>query len=400
MKKSKTNNQKQIKYLRPLRVRTLFNRLLLIIFILVVAVACQNKLANREAGHELKDDSQKVILITIDGVRWQEIFTGADSLLVVNADYVKNIDSLKQDFWRSNANNRRQVLLPFFWSHIAKKGSIYGNRKFNNKVNVSNNHWFSYPGYNEILCGIADDDRINSNDKINNPNTNILEIINNAERYKGSVAAFCSWDVFPYIINRDRNKIPVNAGFEPVKGENLSDAEKLLNMIQAETPSPWEFLRLDVFTHHYSIEYMKKKHPKLLYIAFGETDDFAHDGKYDAYLHSIKRADNFIKKTWELTQNDPFYKDHTTFIITTDHGRGTKPIDEWKSHGNDLKYGGNTYNIKGSDEVWLAIFGSNMKNLSEVKEKDQLYSNQIAATIAKLLNVNLPLDNEMGKPLF
>ena len=36
-------------------------------------------------------DENKVFLITLDGLRWQELFSGADSLLVKNKKYVKQM---------------------------------------------------------------------------------------------------------------------------------------------------------------------------------------------------------------------------------------------------------------------------------------------------------------------
>ena len=329
------------------------------------------------------DNSQKVILITIDGLRWQELFSGADSLLVANTDYVKDTVSLKKKFWNSDFKNRRKSLMPFFWNTIAKEGAIYGNRKFENMVDITNKHGFSYPGYSEILCGFADDERINSNDKNPNPNVTVLEYLNNTDKLKGEITAFASWDVFPYIINEERSGVSVNAGFESVKKPNAT--EKVLNKCQSETHSPWHNVRLDVYTHNYALEHLKKKHPKLLYVAYGETDDFGHDGRYDFYLDAAKRTDNFIKELWDFTQQDPFYKNNTTFVITTDHGRGSQPLDEWKSHGYGLKYHGVEYNIKGSEHTWIALLGNKVQAKGEVKIKGQLYNSQIAATVAYLL---------------
>ena len=118
---------------------------------------------------------------------------------------------------------------------------------------------------------------------------------------------------------------------------------------------------------------MKKTHPKFVYIAYGETDDFAHDGEYDAYLKSAHTTDAMIKELWSFTQQDAFYKDNTVFIISTDHGRGTNPLSSWKSHGKDVKNAGG---------VWLILFGKDIATLGEVSKEEQLYSNQIAPTIA------------------
>ena len=334
--------------------------------------------------------SSKIILITLDGLRWQELFTGADSLLVANKEYVHDTTALKSDFWRENIKERREALMPFFWKEITKMGQIHGNRKIGSKVNLTNTMWFSYPGYNEILSGAADDKRITSNDKINNPNKTVLEIVNELPAYKGKVAAFGSWDVFPYIINEERSGVPVNAGFESAKGNQLTEREMFLNQLQEEIPSPWGSVRLDAFTHHFALEYMKKNHPELVYISYGETDDFAHDGDYQAYLRSANNTDKMIKQLWNFTQQDEFYKDNTIFIISTDHGRGTTPIETWKHHGSK---------INGADQVWLIAFGKNIKTLGEVDSEEQLYSNQIAPTLLHLLDIKVDKKAMIGKPL-
>lgn len=340
--------------------------------------------------HSFSQNDPKIILITLDGLRWQELFSGADSLLIANTNYVEDTTGLKKHFWRKTAIERREVLLPFLWKEVAKMGQLHGNRDLGSKVDLTNKMWFSYPGYNEILTGKADDDRIDSNDKIPNPNKTILEIANEDARYKGKVAAFGSWDVFPYIVNEERSGVPVNAGFELAAGNDLTERERFLNELQPSVPSPWSTVRLDAFTHQYAVEYMKKTHPKLVYIAYGETDDFAHDGDYEAYLKSAHTTDDFLKNLWAFTQNDSFYKNQTQFIITTDHGRGALDLKTWTGHGSDVKDAGS---------VWLIRFGENITPKGEVNTSEQLYSNQIAPTVLQELKLKDSNSIMKGKPL-
>ena len=325
------------------------------------------------------NDSRKIVLITIDGFRWQELFKGADKGLISNNLYVQNPNQLKDIFWDDTEFERRKKLMPFVWNSITEIGQIHGNRLVGSKMNLTNEYWFSYPGYSEILTGKADE-RIQSNNKINNPNKTILELANNHAEYNGKVAAFGSWDVFPFIINEERSEISVNAGFKIAEGVDLTNNEKFLNVLQAKIPRPWYSVRHDAFTHHYAIEYMKRTHPNLIYIAYGETDDFAHEGNYEAYLNSAHTTDYLIKELWEFSESDLYYKGNTTFIITTDHGRGTKPVDTWRDHGKD---------IDGSDEVWVIAFGKGVRPMGEIRVEEQLYSNQIAASIAELLNIEV-----------
>lgn len=321
-------------------------------------------------------NDQKVIIVTLDGLRWQELFTGADAKLIGNEKYVSDSLSLKKKFWQDTPKERREALMPFVWNEIVKMGRIHGNREVGSKMNLTNNMWFSYPGYNEILTGQPDDERIDSNSKIPNPNVTILEKLNKSNAYRGKVAAFGSWDVFPYIVNEQRSGVYVNAGFEPAKGENISEIELFLNKAQPNTPSPWGSVRLDIFTHQYALEYMKRMHPDIVYIAYGETDDFAHNGNYQAYLNSAHSTDQFLKELWSYTQSDPHYRGRTTFILTTDHGRGTEPLDTWRSHGTD---------IEGADEVWLMAYGAEIETLGEVKEEEQLYTPVVVEMVESIL---------------
>ncbi|MBT5874080.1 MAG: phosphoglyceromutase [Candidatus Latescibacteria bacterium] len=334
-------------------------------------------------------DTRYVFLITFDGLRWQEVFSGADGELIENESYVTEVDSLKADFWAEDPQQRRQLLMPFFWSQLDTQGRIYGNRMYRNKVDVTNEFLFSYPGYNEILTGSADA-RIDSNNKVNNRNTTVLELINRQPYFRNTVAAFGSWDVFPYIINEQRSGIPVNAGFEAAEGPDLTERERTLNLLQAQIPSPWSTVRLDAFTHNYALESVKRHTPRLVFIAYGETDDFAHDGRYDAYLRSAHRTDQFIGELWRWVQTHEPYRNKTTFLITTDHGRGTAPIEAWKDHGAD---------IDGSDQIWFAVIGPDTKSGGEITSEDQYYQNQFARTVTELLGLDLLSGTPAGKAI-
>jgi len=335
-----------------------------------------------------RNATENIFIITFDGLRWQELFTGADSALITNKEYVRDPLGLKNEFWAETPDERRKILMPFFWSEIVSKGQLYGNRILNNKVNCSNTKWFSYPGYNEILCGFADDARIKTNNKIENPNVTVLEFINRNPVFKSKVAAFGSWDVIPYIINETRSGVPVNAGFELAPGKSLSAREVFLNELQSQIPSPWSSVRLDAFTHHYALEYLKKNTPRVVFISYGETDDFAHDGKYDAYLRSAHQTDAFLKDLWTWVQSQPAYRNKTTFIITTDHGRGTVPLNTWRDHGSD---------IDGADQIWMAVIGPDTEAKGEVKEEMQLYQNQVAKTAAAFIGIEYRNDRPVGE---
>ncbi len=330
--------------------------------------------------------TENVILITLDGMRWQEIFTGAEKRLITKK-FVSDSAQLAKKFWNENVEKRRELLMPFLWSTIKQQGQLYGNRTLGNKVNVSNNQWFSYPGYNEILTGSADNERINTNDKFDNPNKNVLEFINQQKGFEGKVAAFTSWDVFPYIINSKRSGVMVNSGIVEAKG-TINANEKLLNELMYEVPNPLGDVRLDGFTFHYGFEYLKKNNPRVVYFAFDETDDFAHGGKYDLYLESAHYIDGFINKLWTWLQSSEKYKGKTTLIITCDHGRGNKTDSDWRDHGSKMPE---------CDQIWMAFLGPHTPALGEIKNEQQLYQNQIAKTLAAFLGIDYSNEHKPGE---
>lgn len=327
-----------------------------------------------------------IIIVTMDGFRWQEVFRGADEVLINSKEYAHDIAGLKQKFWAPTAEERRMKLLPFFWSTIASHGQLHGNRIYGSKANVLNRYQFSYPGYNEIFTGYPDT-AVNSNAKVLNSNENVLEFINHQKGYANKVAAFTTWDVFPYILNAQRSGIYVNADVDSFKFS--SPAFQMLNDFQFLSPKPIG-VRPDVITYMAAKQYVKEFKPKVLYIAFDETDDFAHGGMYDQYLLSAHAQDAMIHDLWNLVQSMPEYKNKTTLVITCDHGRGDYKKEEWKSHGSSIKESG---------EIWLAFLGKGIPEEGEVKQEEQLYQAQLAQTIAALLGFHFTAPHFVEKNL-
>jgi hypothetical protein len=158
----------------------------------------------------------------------------------------------------------------------------------------------------------------------------------------------------------------------------LSKEEFLITRLMAETPRMWEECCYDAFTFHAAHEYFKRQRPRVLYVALGETDEFAHGGRYDLYLRAAQNADHHLRFLWETVQAMPDYRGATTMIVTTDHGRGNAPV-EWKNHGA---------NVQGSDKIWIAVIGPDTPPLGERTNAPPLTQGQVAATVAALLGVD------------
>jgi hypothetical protein len=233
--------------------------------------------------------SQNLIIITTDGLRWQEIFKGMDSSVANDSRFNEgDSDLIFKNYWSNNENERRKKLMPFLWSTIGSKGQVWGNREFGNKIDNANRYWFSYPGYNEIMTGFPDT-AINRNSYPANPHVTVLEFLNKQKGFKGQVAAFGAWNAFDRILNKQRAGFPIVSAFDPVGGKSPNANEKLINAMNHDAFKPFDEEEcLDVFTQYAAMEYLKTKKPRVLYIAYGETDEWAHAGQMNGQVIIIR----------------------------------------------------------------------------------------------------------------
>lgn len=321
--------------------------------------------------------TRNLLVVMVDGVRWQEVFTGAEAALMDReTGGVADPDALRAQFWREDPAERRRALMPFLWSVVAQQGQIFGNPKLAAEVYLTNGFNFSYPSYSETLCGVADP-RVDSNDRKPNPNVNVLEWLNGQAGLKGRVAAFAAWDRFPYILHAERSGMLVNAGYEPLATAPQTPALRLLNRLKAET-EVWAGEPLDALTYHTAREYLRLHKPRVLFLALGEPDEWAHAGRYDLYLKSILRADRYVRELWETMAGIRQYRGATTLVLATDHGRGGSP-QSWRDHGRRLPE---------SRYTWLAVLGPDTQALGERRQREAIRQAQIAATIAALLGMD------------
>lgn len=314
-----------------------------------------------------------VLVVTMDGMRWQELFGGlSPELLTKEAGGVSDGAPLQGRFGGATAEARRERLMPFFWTTVAVKGQVFGDPARNSEARVTNGLRFSYPGYNELLTGFPDA-RIDSNDKVLNPNVTVLEWLNQRPAFAGKVAAFASWELLPWILNERRSGVPSNGEGPPI-ARPASDRERAINDISADLPPYWGATRLDAPTGFGALEYLRRHRPRVLYVMLGETDEWAHGRRYDLYLDSAWRNDRFIRQLWDTAQSLPEYAGRTALVLTTDHGRGSD-AKTWTSHGRE---------VPASDRIWMAVMGPGVPPLGPRTGVNATQS-QIAATVAALL---------------
>jgi arylsulfatase A-like enzyme len=127
-----------------------------------------------------------------------------------------------------------------------------------------------------------------------------------------------------------------------------------------------------------ALEYLKAVKPRVLFISFDETDDWAHDKRYDRVLDNIHYLDLCLRDLFAALDTMPEYKGSTSVIVTTDHGRGSK-LDDWSDHGKK---------VAGAEQVWMAIAGPDTPARGEMTNVPAIHQRDMAPTILDLLGID------------
>jgi hypothetical protein len=307
-------------------------------------------------------DEPRLILVTLDGTRWQEVFRGADPSL-----WPDDHKTPPLPYGGGSPAERRRALMPFLWDTMAARGQIFGDADAGSNFHVQNPHRISYPGYHDLLCGFTSLD-INGNDKIPNPDVTVLEWLNDRPRFRRRVAVFASWELFPLIYNVERSGLAVDAGLG-------GDRTTLLDRLRGEVAPPWRGSVYDAFTVEAALRHLQSHDVRVLHLALGDTDEWGHAGRYDRYLEAIHQADRWIAELWQRLEASPAFRGRTSLIVTTDHGRGNT-AQTWRQHSPTTA---------GAEETWLAVMGPGVAAAGPRHDHPPLSSAQVAATAALLV---------------
>ena len=336
-------------------------------------------------------DDARVVLVMTDGMRWQEVFRGADASLLVPERYFdkRDVTELKGKYLAATPEERRKKLMPFLWGAFVPQGQIYGDRDAGSDASVTNGFNFSYPGYSETLTGHGDP-RVDSNDAKPNPNVTVLEWVNKQPGFQGKVAAFGAWGTISAIVNGERCGCAVNSAYDPMEMTPMTDGMKLLNDLKRDSPREWADESYDAPTFYTAMEYIRAKKPRVVFLSLGETDEWAHAGNYGEYLESAHRADAYMKQMWDELQSMPEYKGKTTMIFLVDHGRGSAP-EEWKTHGQK---------VPESKYIFMGFMGRGVPALGLREHVAPVTQSQVAATLARYLGLDWnAAEKQAGAPV-
>jgi hypothetical protein len=201
-----------------------------------------------------------VVLITIDGTRYQEVFQGTDPKLYHNGAPIPPRD-----------------LVPNLYGYFVDQGVAIGKLT---PMTASGPNFISLPGYLEITRGHPSTD-CQRNDCDPVIDRSILQLY-------PQTAVIASW-----------------VGIHRTLPANYSG--------YADIGTP--YYRWDVDTERAVWNYLSNHQPNFLWVSLGDTDKLAHANNYPGYIGALHQADAFIGEL--IRHSDP----NTIFIVTCDHGR-------------------------------------------------------------------------------
>ncbi len=273
----------------------------------------------------------KIVLITLDGVRWQNIFNGTESLSA-------------------------RELLPNLYNIFVDQGMVVG--RDSSFIATGPNH-ISQPGYLEIMRGYPSFDC-----QTNNCNATLDPTI--VDLFE-EPAVIASWDTICKTVGQKVDAIPANCG------RSFRSAGWNRTALYDNKDFPEEHdsgYRPDEFTARAALEYLQYYGPQFIWISFGDTDEWAHAGDYNRYIEALKQNDRYVGLIFDRIQSGSGAQDFT-FIVTGDHGRG----NDWRHHGLDFE----------SAKLWLMMSGRGVPKRGFVSYGETKSLSNVLPTVKELV---------------
>jgi len=328
-----------------------------------------NIFAGQTGELRTRQPTRQVIIVAIDGVRWQEVFLGSDPALIEDQS-VPNALLMSPE-----------QLLPNLYTRVAPRGVALGAPGYGPAMVASGPHFVSLPGFMELLVGApvpwCTD---NECEAIRTPT--LVDDFRARISAREDVGVIASWDRIERAVAKDLSGVTLSTGRQRgATREWLRDdpiASELLDLGAAAPPFPGGGdYRPDAFTTRLALRYLIARQPKFLFVALGDTDEWAHADDYQSYLQALRFADAFVGDLLRTLDTMGEYGATTSVVVTTDHGREA----DFRGHGR---------NFPESARVWMMAVGGAIPARGFVTSHRQHRLADIAVTLRVLLGYTDP----------
>lgn len=316
----------------------------------------------------------QVVLVTLDGSRFGEIFVGVDPALAADHHLpAERVVSAAQ-------------LMPHLHELISA-GVALGAPGHGAAISASGPDFVSLPGYSEIFSGR----RVTACKNNGCDGSNAPSVADQlVEQARGSAAVVTSWPDIARVAAANP-AVTVSAGRHGGATRarfSQGDPGRLLQQSEPEPPWPGhDDFRRDRFTAQLSLAYLKAEQPSFLFVGLGETDEFAHQNNYAGYLDALSEADQYIGKLAEVLAERAARGVRTALIVTADHGRSRNFKDHGAPHPESAR-------------VWLVAAGSAIPPHGLVAAGREHHLADIAPTLRELFGLRADHHENAGVSLF
>lgn len=307
----------------------------------------------------------RVVLIVLDGVRTEEFFRG--SVLM-------------------GARRARPAaeLMPFVYGRLIRDegalvlGNRFGTGGRRHLCTVNNRDYISLPGYADLLGAVRQSNVRSNHFRGRVAYPTVVDRLLDRGLAPDEVAVFSSWEHIRNVVARsDHPGLHLESGRE-----------------SGESRPPWGDARYDADLMQSIETFLDRRGDRLrfLFVAFNDSDEWAHQRKYRKYIKAIEDQDDYVRRIYENLEARPAFRGRTTYIVTTDHGRGAGR--HWAHHGH----------YAGSQFIWAVVHSPRPHFVSRPEHftwQRQLYFNcshtSIGSFLYRLLNTSSARTIEIGK---
>lgn len=295
-----------------------------------------------------------VVVLVLDGARYQEIFSGSDP----SRGPALSAEALMPELHRIGEHD----------------GALLGAPGYG-MISASGPDFVSLPGYSEILTGRKVSGCANNACR----GTSALSLLDELALAGVSSAVATSWpDIERVAATRPEVAISTGRHAGANRGAFANVGERSLERAEPEAPWPgYGDFRRDRFTGRLALDYFEERLPSLLFVSLGEPDEFAHQGNYAGYLDALREADLRIGAFQQALARRAARGERTALFVTADHGRA----DNFRDHGQ---------NHPESARVWLLASGTEIHARGRAESPVDRRLADIAPTVRRLFG--LPVD--------
>jgi hypothetical protein len=309
--------------------------------------------------------AERVIVVTLDGTRWQEIFGGTDAALEPDAPHREPAE-----------------LVPTLHRWATRDGAALGVPGHAATMSVTGPHFVSLPGYTELFGGATP--KCADNDCPPTRERTLVDALGQ------DAVVLASWERVEHAAAAERSGAVISAGRTRVHGgaRLRADARTAALLEEGAAAAPWpgggEY-RPDAHTAALALRVSEVLRPRFLFVALGDTDEHAHHGDYAAYLGALRAADRFLGDLERDLEQLGDAK-RTAIFVTTDHGRSAG----FRDHGGAWPE---------SARTWLVAKGAGIAARGALAAPVRRRLADVAPTVRALLGLPLPQGAGAGAPM-